>query len=105
MLYAVANADDSSFVRRPLSSRPGDPDGSGGFIGDYTSVITGGWGDEARAYPIWTDDRDSVPCAQWDAYQAAIAAGQNPQFPDVNHVCPAGFGASEIWSASVRIGQ
>ncbi len=105
MVYAIAGPSDHVFVRRPLTSHNGDPDGTDGFVGDYTSIITAGRGDQARAYPIWTDDRDAVPCAQWDAYQAALAAGQNPPYPDVNHVCPGGWGTSEIWSATISLGD
>jgi hypothetical protein len=107
MLYAVGNPADNQFVRHQLSSQGGDPDGTFfpadtfNFIGDYTSITTSGQGAQARAYPIWTDDRDSQPCAQWDAYLAAVDAGQNPPFPDIDHVCPAGFGASEIWSGTI----
>jgi hypothetical protein len=84
----------------------GDPRGSAQnniaieFLGDY--VYADATDDYAVA--VWNDTRESLPCGPVNTWRADVQAAGPPldttTRPDIQQVCPATFGNSDIWAWS-----
>ena len=82
---------------------PGDPRGSSAnsltseFLGDYVYATA------TRTYgaAVWNDTRNAADCPAIDAYRQALQDGNTGATPpDVQEVCPASFGNSDIYGGS-----
>lgn len=95
---AVSIDHGASFSTIKASTKSGDPDGSSTnslanqFLGDYTSIVA----TDHAAFPVWTDERNAVPCTAVDQYRAGVISKPNPDL-----ACSAGFGNTDIFSALV----
>jgi hypothetical protein len=83
-----------------ISSVPSDPDASSTnslgaqFLGDYITTVADPGGH--KAFAVWTDSRNAVPCAAVDAFRAGTA----PK-PDVITQCPTTFGNTDIFLGTI----
>jgi hypothetical protein len=86
-----------------LSTASGDPDGSSTnalgaqFLGDYATAVS----TNSTGYFVWTDSRNSTPCAAVDAFRSGNGPKPNPDLQ-----CPASgtgqlFGNSDIFVGAV----
>jgi hypothetical protein len=87
-----------------LSRGPsGDPRGTSQngltaeFLGDYVYAAA------TRTFgtAVWNDASNAAPCPDVQAYRASVEAGEDVPPPDVQAVCPATFGNSDILGATV----
>lgn len=108
LLGVVLHADSSvsgptgSFTEL-LRGAPGDPRGSSQnnlqaeFLGDYVYAAA------TRTYgtAVWNDARNASDCPAIDAYRGALEAGSTVTAPAPLTDCPATFGNSDIYGASL----
>ena len=94
--YFIQSTNSGASFSSPvvISSASSDPDGSSTngltaqFLGDYITVVA----DSSHVYAVWTDSRNSTPCAAVDAFRAGTAGA-----PDVITQCPTTFGNTDIF--------
>jgi hypothetical protein len=100
--YALSNNGGTSFgAPVKISAIHSDPDASstngltGQFLGDYNGADVGSNG---TFWFTWTDTRNGATCSAIDAWRAS---GFTTKKPNIYDSCPANFGNSDIFVATI----
>lgn len=101
----MRHADFSSIgARTDLPRAPiGDARGSNTngltaeFLGDYNNAAA----TNDLVIGVWNDVRNAADCAAVDAYRQSLLTGSPVPKPAPNNDCPATFGNSDIFGASI----
>jgi hypothetical protein len=68
------------------------------FLGDYVYADA----TDDRAVAVWNDMREGLPCDDVDEWRADVQEAGPPldasERPEIQQVCPATFGNSDIWA-------
>jgi hypothetical protein len=67
------------------------------FLGDYNNAAA----TNDRVIGVWNDVRNAADCPAVDAYRQSLFTGSPIQKPAPNNDCPATFGNSDIFGASI----
>ncbi len=101
--YYVLSGNGGSSFGAPvkISATRSDPDASstngltGQFLGDYNGADVGSNG---TFWFTWTDTRNGATCSAIDSWRAS---GFTTTKPNIYDSCPAGFGNSDIYTATI----
>lgn len=99
--YYVKSTNGGTSFGAPVkvSAASSDPDAastnglSAQFLGDYNGADASG----SAAWFSWTDTRGGSPCTAIDMWRAGVTTTK----PNIYDSCPANFGDSDIWVATI----